>query len=61
MIGQNARATGWFRRSSYQVVDLDTVVVAGDLIKSYTRFWGIISGVVLLLIGFAIFVKVHYV
>ncbi len=57
MIGQNARATGWFRRSSYQVVDLDTVVVGGEVIKSYTRFWGIISGAVLLLIGFAIFVN----
>jgi hypothetical protein len=61
MIGQNARATGWFRRSSYQVVDLDAVVVGGDIIKSYTRFWGIISGVVLLLIGVVIFAYVSYV
>jgi ABC-type proline/glycine betaine transport system permease subunit len=60
MIGKNSRAIGWFRRSSYQVIDLDTVVVEGEVIKSYTRFWGIISGIVLLLIGFVIYMNVRW-
>ncbi|MFA5840425.1 MAG: M48 family metalloprotease [Candidatus Margulisiibacteriota bacterium] len=44
MIGQKARAVGWFRRTSYQIVDLDKAEIAAGIIKSYTRFWGIFSG-----------------
>jgi Zn-dependent protease with chaperone function len=49
MIGQNSRAVGWFRRSTFQVIDLDKVDVLGKTIRSYTRFWGIILGVVFML------------
>ncbi len=48
MIGQDSRAVGWFRRSVFQVVDLDKVEFSGQIIKSYTRFWGIILGAVLI-------------
>lgn len=58
MIGQYSKASGWFRRSSYQIVDLDTVEVSGDTIKSYTRFWGIITGILLLILGVVFFVFV---
>ncbi len=51
MIGEHSKAIGWFRRSSYQVVDLDIVEVSGETIKSYTRFWGIIAGILFLFIG----------
>ena len=44
MIGQGTKATGWFRRTSYQVVDLEKAEIASGTIKSYTRFWGIFSG-----------------
>ena len=51
MIGKHCRAVGWFRRSSYQIVDLATIEVDGNIIKSYTRFWGIITGLCLIVIG----------
>jgi Zn-dependent protease with chaperone function len=56
MIGQYSKAAGWFRRSSYQVVDLDTVEVQGEIIKSYTRFWGILAGILLLILGIILFI-----
>lgn len=56
MIDRSARAVGWFRRSSYQIVDLDTVTVDGSVIRSYTRLWAIITGACLLAAGTVIFV-----
>lgn len=56
MIGQYSKATGWFRRSTYQVVDLDTVEAQGETIKSYTRFWGIITGILFLVLGIILFI-----
>jgi len=51
-IGQQAVARGWFRRSVYQFVDLsDLVLEDGKTIGSYTRFWGIAGGFVVLLGG----------
>jgi Zn-dependent protease with chaperone function len=49
MIGTDSRAVGWFRRSTFQVIDLDKIDVLGQTIRSYTRFWGIILGVVFIL------------
>ena len=52
MIGQQATARGWFRRSVYQFVDLsDMTLDGGETISSYTRFWGIAGGVPVFLIG----------
>jgi hypothetical protein len=51
MIGADSRAVGWFRRSTFQVIDLDKVDVLGQTIKSYTRFWGIIMGVFFMLMA----------
>jgi Zn-dependent protease with chaperone function len=46
MIGQAARATGWFRRSSYQILDLERIELEDRrVIKSYTRFWEVIVGI----------------
>ncbi len=51
-IGQQATARGWFRRSVYQLVDLAELQLAdGTHIPSWTRFWGIAGGVVVLGIG----------
>jgi len=56
MIGKSGKAIGWFRRSSFQIVDLDTVEVSGGKIKSYTRFWAIIAGICLLVLGLFLFI-----
>jgi hypothetical protein len=55
LVGKNARATGWFRRTTYHVVDLDTVVLDGQVIRSYTRFWGIFRGILIVLLGVLLF------
>ena len=55
LIGKNAQATGWFRRTTYQVVDLDALVLEGQVIRSYTRFWGIVPGILLVLLGVVLF------
>lgn len=54
MIGQNVQAAGWFRRSSAQIVDLETVDVNGERIRSYTRFYALIQGVFLIVVGLAL-------
>ena len=55
MLGERCKAIGWFRRSSYQVVDLDTIEVFGKTIKSYTKFWGIVTGLFLIVLGITLF------
>lgn len=47
-IGEDARAVGWFRRSTFQVIDLDRIEIFGQTIRSYACFWGIILGLSLL-------------
>ena len=52
IIGQQATARGWFRRSVFQFVDLaDMTTEDGQNISSYTRFWGIAGGVVVMGVG----------
>lgn len=51
MIGQDSRAVGWFRRSTFQVIDLHKVDILGETIQSYTRFWGIILGVAFIIMA----------
>jgi len=56
MIGTYSRAIGWFRRSSFQVIDLDLIETQDKkTIKSYTRFWGIITGIILIAVGVFVF------
>lgn len=52
--GQAGVATGWFRRSIGQFLDLQTFKMSSETIASYTRFWGMFGGVVVALAGFAI-------
>lgn len=56
MIGQPSRAVGWFRRSTFQVVDLHKIEVLGQTITSYTRFWGIVLGAFFILLAAVIVV-----
>jgi len=56
MIGQPSRAVGWFRRSTFQVVDLYKIEVLGQTITSYTRFWGIVLGAFFILLAAVIVV-----
>jgi Zn-dependent protease with chaperone function len=55
IIGKNGLATGWFRRTTYQVVDLDTLVMDGQVIRSHTRFRGISLGIMIVLLGGVLF------
>jgi hypothetical protein len=48
---QDSKAVGWFRRSSYSVIDLDIIESYGIKMKSYNRFWGIAIGIFLIFLG----------
>ena len=51
MIGKHCISQGWFRRSVFQIIDVHTMNVNGDRIHSYTRFWGLFVGFLLILAG----------
>lgn len=60
MIGQKAKAIGWFRRSSFQVIDLETLEVKDGVIPSYTKFWGIFMGATILFLSLLLyFLQAH--
>ncbi len=51
LIGRGVKTVGWFRRSSYTVLDLHFMEDGVKKIQSYTRFWRLITGGLLLLVG----------
>ncbi len=51
-VGGQTVARGWFRRSVHQFVDLSDMEVDGVAISSWTRFWGICGGFVVVMFGF---------
>jgi hypothetical protein len=55
LMQQQVRVVGWFRRGVSQLVDLKTMrTQGGDLVNSWTAFWGKCGGVVVLLIGLVV-------
>ena len=54
LVGQQTKAVGWFRRTTTQLLDLDILHSNGKSVTSYTRFWNIFPGY-LLLIGTVLF------
>ena len=55
LMQQQVRVVGWFRRGVSQLVDLKTMrTQTGDLVNSWTAFWGKCGGVVVLLIGLGV-------
>jgi Zn-dependent protease with chaperone function len=55
LMQQQVRVVGWFRRGVSQLVDLKTMhTQSGELVKSWTGFWGKCGGVVVLLVGLVI-------
>jgi len=49
------RVLGWFRRGVSQLVDLKSLhTQSGELVKSWTAFWGKCGGVLVLLIGIVV-------
>lgn len=50
-IGKQATARGWFRRGITQHVDLHSLEVGRETHDSYTRFWGISGGLVVMVLG----------
>lgn len=56
MFGQTGTATGWFRRSVFQFVDLHELRVGENQIGSYTRFWGMSAGFVVGAVGVVVLV-----
>ena len=52
---QQVRVVGWFRRSVSQLVDLKSMQTqSGELVKSWTSFWGKCGGILVLLIGLVV-------
>jgi hypothetical protein len=55
LMQQQVRVVGWFRRGVSQLVDLKTMrTQTGDLVNSWTAFWGKCGGVIVLLIGLGV-------
>jgi hypothetical protein len=55
LMQQQVRVLGWFRRGVSQQVDLKAMnTQSGEVVKSWTAFWGKCGGVIVLLIGLAI-------
>jgi hypothetical protein len=55
LMQQQVRVVGWFRRSVSQLVDLKSMQTqTGEVVKSWTAFWGKCGGIVVLLIGLVI-------
>jgi Zn-dependent protease with chaperone function len=55
LMQQQVRVVGWFRRSVSQLVDLKSMQTqSGEVVKSWTAFWGKCGGIVVLFIGLAI-------
>jgi Zn-dependent protease with chaperone function len=53
LIGKHCISQGWFRRSTFQIIDVHAMNVDGQTIPSYTRFWGLFVGFLLILAGVA--------
>jgi hypothetical protein len=51
LIDKPAKAVGWFRRSSFQIVDLEYIESEGVRKNSYTRLWAVILGCLLLVVS----------
>jgi len=51
MVGKNATSTGWFRRKVTQIIDLKSITSSDRPFRSYTRFWGLMLGVIITIIG----------
>jgi Zn-dependent protease with chaperone function len=55
LMQQQVRVLGWFRRGVSQLVDLKAMnTQSGEVVKSWTGFWGKFGGIVVLLIGLGI-------
>src|SRR6516225_8996221 len=55
LMQQQVRVVGWFRRGVSQLVDLKTMrTQGGDLVNSWTAFWGKCGGVLVLMIGLVV-------
>jgi Zn-dependent protease with chaperone function len=55
LMQQQVRVLGWFRRGVSQLVDLKSMYTqGGELVKSWTSFWGKCGGIVVLLIGLVV-------
>jgi Zn-dependent protease with chaperone function len=55
LMQQQVRVVGWFRRSVSQLVDLKSMhTQSGELVKSWTAFWGKCGGILVLLVGLVV-------
>lgn len=52
IIGQDARAEGWFFRGNYQMISLQTIRTSAETIKSHPALWSILGGLALIVLGF---------
>lgn len=56
LVGKKCTIDGWFVRSIYQMIHLREIHVDGGVVKSRVRFLGIISSMLLIILGSIIFV-----
>ena len=54
MINQKIKATGWFRRKVSQLIDLKTIETSDRSFRSYTRFWSLVLGIIITVVGIAV-------
>ncbi len=55
LMQQQVRVVGWFRRSVSQLIDLKSMrTQAGEVVNSWTGFWGKCGGVMVLVIGLVV-------
>jgi hypothetical protein len=55
LMQQQVRVLGWFRRGVSQLVDLKSLhTQTGELVNSWTAFWGKCGGILVLLVGIVV-------
>jgi len=58
IIGKEVEIRGWFFRSKFHYVTLDYVKYNSSRIKSYTKFWNLFFGIIFLILGIILILKI---
>jgi Zn-dependent protease with chaperone function len=53
LVGKECKVFGWFIRGLSPRIELKSILVEGKEIKSWIRFWGILIGIFIILVGIA--------
>jgi heat shock protein HtpX len=58
IIGKEVEIRGWFFRSKFHYVTLDYLKYNSSRIKSYTKFWNLFFGIIFLILGIILILKI---